>query len=63
MVQAAFTGLRIGEARFVTWADVDFSRGEIVVRGNPETGLKRRRVGEFRTLPLIPDAHALLELT
>lgn len=57
----AFTGLRVGEARFVTWADVSFQRGEIVVRGNPETGLKRRQVGEFRTVPLIPDARALLE--
>ncbi len=57
----AFTGLRTGEARFVTWADVNFATGEILVRGNPETGLKCRAVGEARAVPLIPDARALVE--
>ncbi|PAW80320.1 MAG: hypothetical protein B9S33_18595 [Pedosphaera sp. Tous-C6FEB] len=57
----AFTGLRIDEARFVTWADVNFIKGEITVRGNPDTGLKHRAVGESRAVPLIPDARALLE--
>lgn len=57
----AFTGLRIDEARFITWADVNFVKGEITVRGNPDTGLKHRAVGESRTVPLIPDARALLE--
>ncbi len=56
----SFTGLRIGEARFVTWADCDFKRGQITVRGNPKTGLKRRKPGEFRTVPMIPDARNLL---
>ena len=46
---------RIGEAKFVTWADCDFKRGEIAVRGNPETGLKGRQVGENRIVPMIPD--------
>lgn len=57
----AFTGLRIDEARFVTWADVNFIKGEITVRGNPDTGLKHRAAGESRAVPLIPDARSLLE--
>ncbi|NBV23406.1 MAG: site-specific integrase [Proteobacteria bacterium] len=57
----AFTGLRIGEARFVTWADVNFTKGKMTVRGNPETGLKHRNVGESRDVPLIPEARVLLE--
>lgn len=57
----SFTGLRIGEARFVTWADCDFKRGQITVRGNPKTGLKRRKPGESRTVPMIADARKLLK--
>lgn len=57
----SFTGLRIGEARFVTWADCDFKRGQITVRGNPKTRLKRRKPGESRPVPMIPDARVLLE--
>ncbi len=36
----AFTGCRKGEASQITWRDVDFDAGEIVVRGDPETGTK-----------------------
>ena len=50
----AYGGLRIGEAKFVTWNDCDFKRGEILVRGHPETGLKGRHVGESRVVPMIP---------
>jgi integrase len=57
----AFGGFRLGEARAITWADVDFKRGEIVVRGDPEHGLKGRQVGEVRRVPMIPDMRALLE--
>ena len=57
----AYGGLRIGEAKFVTWGDCDFKRGEIVVRGNPTTGLKARQAGEFRIVPMIPDMRKLLE--
>jgi integrase len=57
----AFTGLRLGEAAHVTWADVNFEKGQIVARGDPETGLKNRRPGEIRVVPLIPEARALLE--
>jgi integrase len=54
----AFTGCRKGEANQITWRDVDFKAGEIIVRGDPETGTKNWTV---RRVPLIPDARALFE--
>jgi integrase len=54
----AFTGCRKSEAGHITWRDVDFDAGEIVVRGDPEVGTKN---WELRRVPLIPDAHALFE--
>jgi integrase len=54
----AYSGLRKGEARFVTWADCDFAKEEIVVRGHPETGTKN---SEVRHVPMIPDMRQLLE--
>ena len=54
----AFTGCRIGEAREIAWRDVDFDAGEIVVRGDANTGTKN---WELRRVPLIPDAHALFQ--
>jgi integrase len=54
----AFTGCRKGEAGQITWRDVDFDAGEIVVRGDAETGTKN---WELRRVPLIPDARALFE--
>ena len=54
----AFTGWRKGEAGQITWLDVDFEAGEIVVRGDPETATKNWTV---RRVPLIPDARALFE--
>jgi integrase len=36
----AFTGCRISEARAMAWRGVDFDAGEIVVRGDSETGTK-----------------------
>jgi integrase len=54
----AFTGCRKGEAGQITWRDVDFDTGEIVVRGDPKTGTKN---WELRRVPVIPDARALLE--
>lgn len=54
----AYTGLRIkSEARWVEWADVDWKRKEIVVRGDPET---RTKNGELRRIPIIPDLEKLL---
>src|SRR5438876_6572690 len=54
----AFTGCRKGEAGTIDWRDVDFDTGEIVVRGDAETGTKN---WELRRVPLIPDARTLFE--
>jgi integrase len=54
----AFTGLRKGEAGQVEWRDLDFEKGEIVVRGDPETATKN---WEVRRVPMIPDSLALFE--
>ena len=54
----AFGGFRIGESKFVTWADCDFKRGEILIRGHPETATKNN---EFRRVPMIPNMRTLLE--
>jgi integrase len=54
----AFTGCRKGEAGQVEWRDVDFEAGEIVVRGDAETGTKN---WELRRVPLIPEACGLFE--
>ena len=40
------------------WRDLDFAAGEIVVRGDPETGTKNWTV---RWVPMIPDARALFQ--
>ena len=54
----AVTGMRKGEANALEWRDVDFETGEIVVRGDADTGTKN---WELRRVPLIPDARALFE--
>jgi integrase len=54
----AYSGMRKGEANALQWRDVDFETGEIVVRGDAETGTKN---WELRRVPLIPDARALFE--
>jgi integrase len=52
----AFTGCRVGEAREIAWQDVDFESGEVIVRGDANTGTKN---WELRRVPLIPDALVL----
>lgn len=54
----AFGGFRKGEAAAITWADCDFEKKEITVRGDPETGTKNWTV---RRVPMIPDMVKLLE--
>jgi integrase len=54
----AFGGFRKGEAETITWADCDFEKGEIIVRGDPETGTKNWSI---RRVPMIPDMRELLE--
>jgi integrase len=53
----AYTGLRKSEAKFVTWADVDFESSEIIVRGDPLTGTKNN---EIRRVPMIPELREML---
>lgn len=54
----AYGGFRLSEAKNIHWVDCDFERGEILVRGDPETGTKNWSV---RTVPMIPEMRALLE--
>ncbi len=54
----AVTGMRKSEANALEWRDVDFDAGEIVVRGDIQTGTKN---WELRRVPLIPDARALFQ--
>jgi integrase len=54
----AFTGCRLTEASRIVWGDLDFSAGEIIVRGDPEEGTKN---GTIRRVPMIPSARALFE--
>jgi integrase len=53
----AYSGLRKSEAKFVTWSDVDFESGEIIVRGDPLTGTKNN---EIRRVPMIPELREML---
>jgi integrase len=53
----AYSGLRKTEAKFVTWADVDFESDEIIVRGDPLTGTKNN---ELRRVPMIPELRDML---
>jgi integrase len=54
----AVTGMRKSEATMVAWRDLDFEAGEIVVRGDHETGTKN---WGLRRVPMIPDARALFQ--
>lgn len=54
----AYGGFRKGEAAAVTWNDCDFNKGEIVVRGDAETGTKNWSI---RRVPMIPEMRQLLK--
>src|SRR5437660_1354942 len=54
----AFSGCRKSEAAEIEWRDLDLAAGEIVVRGDAETGTKNWTV---RRVPMIPDARVLFE--
>jgi integrase len=54
----AYGGFRKGEAAGIRWGDVDFDRGEILVRGDAETGTKNWSI---RRVPMIADMTALLQ--
>ena len=53
----AYSGVRIGEAKFVTWADVNFDRRQLHVKGDPETATKN---GETRYVPMVPELEKML---
>jgi integrase len=53
----AYGGFRKTEAAHVTWADCDFGRNKIIVKGDPDTGTKN---SEMREVPMIPDMKSLL---
>ncbi len=54
----AYGGFRKSEAANITWADCDFEKNEITVRGDPETGTKNWSI---RRVPMIPDMVQLLQ--
>lgn len=54
----AYGGFRKNEAKRVTWADCDFDKGQISVKGDPETATKN---WEIRNVPMIPEMRTLLE--
>jgi integrase len=54
----AYGGFRLGEAGNITWADCDFKKEEIIVRGDSEEGTKN---SEIRRVPMIAEMRELLE--
>jgi integrase len=54
----AFGGFRKSESANITWADCDFKKKEIIVRGDPVTGTKNWSI---RRVPMIPDMIKLLK--
>lgn len=54
----AYGGFRKSEAANITWADCDFQKKEIIVRGDPETGTKNWTV---HRVPMIPDMIEMLQ--
>jgi integrase len=53
----AYSGVRIGEAKYVTWGDASFERHQLHVRGDPVTATKN---GETRYVPMIPELEQML---
>jgi integrase len=53
----AYSGLRVGEAKHITWRDVDLEKRKLHVRGDPETGTKN---SEMRVVPMIPELEKML---
>jgi integrase len=64
---AAYTGLRLGELRSLRWRDVDFSGQAVRVVRNAPTSIAASRAvrapksGKSRSVPLIPQAMAVLD--
>jgi integrase len=59
---AAFTGLRLGELRALKWADVDFAKQTVIVRGSFTHGAAGPpKSGKIRSVPLIDQAAKALD--
>jgi integrase len=54
----AYSGLRLGEVKGLRWKDVDLKKGELIIRGQDETGTKN---WETRRVPIIAPLKILLE--
>jgi integrase len=54
----AETGMRVGEAKWLTWADVDLERNVLHVRAKPGW---RPKTGDQRAIPITPVLRSLLE--
>ena len=52
------TGCRAGEGKFLTWSDIDFKRGEILIRPKDDW---KPKTGDQRRVPLTPRLAALLQ--
>lgn len=53
----AYSGVRVGEAKYVTWSDANAVRHQLHVRGDPVTATKN---GETRYVPMIPELEQLI---
>jgi len=62
----AYAGLRLGEARALTWADVDLNAGVLHIRHQlqqlPGGGWAQTapKYGSYRSVPIVPPLHGLL---
>jgi integrase len=54
----AVTGARLRDVGGMEWRDVDFKKGEVVIRGDADTGTKN---WEIYRVPMIPQARILFE--
>ena len=54
----AYAGPRLNEAKHIFGRDCNFTKGEIIIRGDAETGTKN---WEIRRVPMIPEMRKLLE--
>ena len=58
----SLTGMRIGEARFLTWGDVDLTKSVILIRPGSKNGFywKPKTKSSIRRIPIIPELKEIL---
>ena len=56
----AYTGVRLSEAMFLSWDDIDLEREQIMIRPKPEHGFNTKS-GKSRIIPLHPDLKEILD--